>query len=335
MPIAHIVLFGDTHLGFDLPCRPRVERRARGEDFFANYQRVVDYALATRPAAVLHGGDVFHRSRVHHSVVERAFEALAEVAAAGIPVLIVPGNHDRSRLPPSLWLGHQNIHVFDRPRTVVIETSGGRLAFGGFPFAWGDLRASFADIVERSGVMSVDAGACFLCMHHTVAGASVGPIGYTFRAGRDVIPRAALPPSLTAVLSGHIHRHQVLTGNHPPVFYPGSIERTSFAERDEPKGFLDLTVTTSADRAAVTGAQFVELPARTMIDLPVPPEVERSDVGAFLTRSAAALPPDAVIRIDAGARSAELGEALGAAQLRAALPPTMSVQWHRGRFRAD
>ena len=47
-----------------------------------------------------------------------------------------------------------------------------------------------------------------------------------------------------AVLSGHIHRFQVLTKDlwgRPikiPILYPGSIERTSFAEKDEPKGYL-------------------------------------------------------------------------------------------------
>ena len=43
------------------------------------------------------------------------------------------------------------------------------------------------------------------------------------------------------MLAGHIHRHQVLTqdlGGRPlgaPVFYPGSVERTAFAEEGESK----------------------------------------------------------------------------------------------------
>lgn len=34
-----IVLLADTHLGLDLPVKPRVERRRRGWDLLDNYQR--------------------------------------------------------------------------------------------------------------------------------------------------------------------------------------------------------------------------------------------------------------------------------------------------------
>ena len=40
------LFFADTHLGFDLPARPRIERRRRGPDFFANFERALAPALA-------------------------------------------------------------------------------------------------------------------------------------------------------------------------------------------------------------------------------------------------------------------------------------------------
>ena len=36
MGLIRILLIADTHLGFDLPFRPRIKRRRRGLDFFAN-----------------------------------------------------------------------------------------------------------------------------------------------------------------------------------------------------------------------------------------------------------------------------------------------------------
>ncbi len=36
-----ILLLADTHIGFDLPERPRIQRRLRGHDFFANSERVL------------------------------------------------------------------------------------------------------------------------------------------------------------------------------------------------------------------------------------------------------------------------------------------------------
>jgi DNA-3-methyladenine glycosylase len=39
-----ILFLADTHLGFDLPERPRVDRRRRGPDFFANFVRALEPA---------------------------------------------------------------------------------------------------------------------------------------------------------------------------------------------------------------------------------------------------------------------------------------------------
>lgn len=49
-----IVLLADTHLGLDLPVKPRVERRRRGWDLLDNYQRVLDYAAREPVDRVTH-----------------------------------------------------------------------------------------------------------------------------------------------------------------------------------------------------------------------------------------------------------------------------------------
>lgn len=335
MTIARIVLFGDTHLGFDLPANPRVDRRRRGEDFFQNYERVLAYIARGRPDAVVHSGDFFFRSRVAPAIVERAFAALAAIAEAGTPVMVVPGNHDRSRLPPSLWLGQRNLHVFDRPRTVTVTARGITLAFAGFPFARGDLRATFRGLLGQARMESAEAGARFLCMHHTVAGASVGPNGYTFRSGPDVVPAAALPASFAAVLGGHIHRHQVLRHpGRPAVFYPGSTERTSFAEREETKGFLELEVEQGSRGAVKVSHEFHVLPSRPMVDVVLPGSLQGDGVATYLAEAVQRLPADAVVRVGAEDPSPGLAEGLRAATLRAVFPPTMNVQLARGLFGA-
>lgn len=337
MESLRIVLLADTHLGFDLPARPRVERRRRGEDFFANFERVLRHARERRPAAFVHGGDFFHGPGVHSAVVDRAYRGLASVADDGVPVVIVPGNHERSRLPGSIWLGHRNIHVLDRPRTVVIDTGPARIAFGGFPFLRGDLQAAFAAGLDETALGRESADLRFLCLHQSVAGASVGPSGFTFRPGRDVIARRHLPRDVTAVLAGHVHRAQVLTGDgRPPVYYPGAIERTSVAERDESKGFFELTVAcgTGGDWALAEAA-FVELPTRPMIDLVLPAGLEPDGVAAYLEGRARALDPQSVVRVTSGAGlTAAACLRVTAAALRVAFPPTMNVYLSRDLARA-
>ena len=81
-----VLFLSDTHLGFDLPARPRVKRRRRGHDFLANYHRALEPALAGDVDLLVHGGDVFHRPRVPPSLVYQAFEPLVRVADAGVPV---------------------------------------------------------------------------------------------------------------------------------------------------------------------------------------------------------------------------------------------------------
>ena len=57
-----VLLLADTHLGLDLPLRPRVDRRRRGPDFFANTARALEPALRGEVGLVVHGGDLLYRS---------------------------------------------------------------------------------------------------------------------------------------------------------------------------------------------------------------------------------------------------------------------------------
>jgi DNA repair protein SbcD/Mre11 len=54
-----ILFLADSHLGFDLPSAPRVQRRRRGADFLANYAAALEPARAGAVDLVVHGGDVF------------------------------------------------------------------------------------------------------------------------------------------------------------------------------------------------------------------------------------------------------------------------------------
>ena len=78
----------------------------------------------------------------------------------------------------------------------------------------------------------------------------------------NTLRRRDLPGWCHAVLSGHIHRHQVLPGD-TPVLYCGSTERTSWAEQNETKGFCELTLHRGDPRLQT---RFVPLPSRTLID---------------------------------------------------------------------
>lgn len=249
-----VLLIADTHLGFDLPQRvTRSARDRRGEEFFASYERALEPAIRGEVDLVVHGGDVFFRSRVKPGLVLRAFAPLKRVADRGVPIFVVPGNHERSAIPFPLLAAHPGIHLFDRPRTFSVSFRGVSVAVSGFPCERQGIRDSFAGLLARSEWSSVAAGLRLLVIHQSVEGATVGSAGFTFRGGPDVIPGGAIPSGFAAVLAGHIHRHQVLTRDlagrplRAPVFYPGSIARTSSAENCDAKGSLVLELTPDSD----------------------------------------------------------------------------------------
>ena len=244
-----ILFLADTHLGFDLPVKPRVVRRRRGIDFFENYKRALQPALNNEVDLVVHGGDLFFRSRVHPKIVNDAFQPLLRIADLGIPIYLVPGNHERSKIPVSLLESHRLIHIFDKPRTYYFTKENTTFALAGFPYYKNGIRKDFRKVIRQTGFENRKTDVKILCMHHIVEGAQVGVQNYTFRDGDGVIAGADIPAKFDVILTGHIHRWQVLTKDlkskplATPALYPGSIERTSFVERHEKKGYLIVDIT--------------------------------------------------------------------------------------------
>jgi DNA repair exonuclease SbcCD nuclease subunit len=334
-----ILLVADTHLGFDLPQRPRVRRRRRGPDFFRNFESALRPALNGQCDLVVHGGDLLFRSRVRPWLVEKAVAPLLRVADHGVPVVVVPGNHERSRIPFPLLSAHNNVHILDRPRTVRFELHGQAVSVSGFPCVREGIRERFGALVDATGWRNLPATVRLLCLHQTVEGAKVGPVDYTFRRGADVIRGRDIPPSFAAVLAGHIHRHQVLRRDlagrrlAAPVFYPGSIERTSVAERDEEKGYLTLDLRPGPERGgAVESWTFHRLPARSMVDLPIRTTgVNPAQLKRRLCDGLEKLDPDAVVRVcPQGDVAPDQLPLFRAEALRAIAPSTMSVSLRWG-----
>ncbi len=331
--IIRILFLADTHLGFDLPFRPRVIRRRRGYDFFANFERALKPAYEDKVDLVVHGGDLFFRSRVPEALVDMAMSPLVKLARSGIPIYLVPGNHERSRIPLNLWSIHPNLYIFDQPKTFLCEIRNVKLALSGFPFTR-RIQDTFSDLVCKTGYKSVNPDIRILCMHQTVEGAKVGPSDYTFRKGTEVIRGVDVPDAFCIVLSGHIHRAQMLTKDlngrpmKAPVVYPGSVERTSFAERKEEKQFVLIDVSPDGSpRGEWLDVQFVPLPTRPMVRMILEPE-ERSveEILSSLEKRLKELETDAIVRIHLqGSMSNELAEILTAETLRKVAPSSMNV----------
>jgi exonuclease SbcD len=308
MGLIKFIFLADTHLGFDYPFKPRIQRRRRGEDFFANYYRALEPARTGTADAVIHGGDLFFRSRVPARLVDIAFAPLKEIADLGIKVYLVPGNHERSKIPFGILSLHPNIHIFDRPKSFLFEKNGLRVALSGFPYCRHNVRSHFPKILGETGWQKFrnNCDGHILCVHHCFEGATVGPVNYTFKYNEDVIRHRDVPEEFAAVFAGHIHRYQILTKDlqgkplSTPVFYPGSIERTSFAEMDEKKGYFILELAaTHQGILSVQKWESVNLPARPMVKVNISPQgMEGKKLTAYLKKAFNSLNPQSVVKLN-------------------------------------
>ena len=332
-PAIRILLLADTHLGFDAPLRPRVERRRRGPDFFSNYEHALRPARRGEVDLVVHGGDLFFRRRVPPLLVERALEPLAEVAQKGVPVFLVPGNHEGSRIPLHLATATPNLTIFHQPGTFVLELAGVKVGLSGFPFAR-KVGGEFKRLIRQCGYSAVETDFRLLCLHQSVEGARVGPHNYTFRIGPEVMTGQEIPGAFDAVLAGHIHRSQLLTHDlagrklPAPVIYPGSIERTSFAERNETKHYAIVTLRKGDDESEPrVKVEFESLPSRPMVILSIDASgLDAGGLKARLGKDFAALDPDAVVQVRFNdPLPAGLISEVNTAMLRSLAPSTMNV----------
>jgi DNA repair exonuclease SbcCD nuclease subunit len=173
----------------------------------------------------------------------------------------------------------------------------------------------------------------------------VGPVNYTFKYNDDVICLKDITKEFTAVLAGHIHRYQILAKNlhgrplSTPVYYPGSIERTSFAEKDEKKGYFIFELASDKDSGlSIHREEFVELPARPMVKVKISPQgMDEKKLQAYINKSLQSLSPQSVVKLDIQGFIPEgCLPILRASSLRALAPKEMNisvrfVQWN-GRY---
>jgi exonuclease SbcD len=254
----------DLHIGVENYGRtdPATGLHTRLLDYLARLDEAIDLALAEQVDAVLIAGDVY-KNRTPNPTHQREFaRRVHRMRAAGLPVVILTGNHDVS---PALGRAHsieifdtlavEGVVIADRPRAFTLATRAGPLQIIALPWVTRhnlltkdelrlasllELETMLVDRIDRflhSAAEDLEPDIpALLTVHGTIDGATTGA-EQQILLGRDlVLPKSVVSlPGIDYVALGHIHKHQSL-GAHPPVVYPGSIERIDFGEEQEDKG---------------------------------------------------------------------------------------------------
>ena len=100
-----------------------ISRTDADADYGAAFGRAVDYAIdrSNRIAAVLIAGDLFDRPCPPADVYNLALSEFRRLKGSGIPVILIPGNHDALGYPHSVYADaasdiRQLVHFISLPQ---------------------------------------------------------------------------------------------------------------------------------------------------------------------------------------------------------------------------
>lgn len=209
----------DTHFGVHYALNPRnLRRRAYGDLFFQKALDVIENAISKHKVEfILHAGDFFNRSKPPPAVIDRAVKPFLIGANKGIPIYMVPGNHERSKLPLGLLPFHDLFNVFVKPSSFYFEKNDIKIKITGFPFISRNSKMNFRSVVQNAwnncnGENSSNHDYSILLTHQMFSGARIE--NHTFWDGQDVVSLQQIPKMFNYLACGHVHRFQFLYWSH-------------------------------------------------------------------------------------------------------------------------
>ena len=266
-----VLHFADAHIDMANYGRhdPQSGLPLRVTDFLKSLDTIVDTAIEENVDLVIFAGDAY-KDRSPAPTFQREWgRRIMRLSKAGIPTILLVGNHD---LSPALGRAHAieefntleipNVHVVSQPIFLKpadingvplqimalpwISRSGmlAHLGVGGGANQPGqvfeELETRITELVE-TWFDNIDPQLpVVLTAHASVQGAKYGTERTVMLGGDLVLPGSLVrDPRLDYVALGHIHKPQDINeGAHPPVVYPGSIERVDFGEANDDKFFV-------------------------------------------------------------------------------------------------
>lgn len=301
MPNQKTVTFfhtADIHFGVENYGKidPKTGIHSRLLDFHKSLSVIVDQAIEQQIDFFLFCGDAYKTAYPTPTQQKLLVKLLLKLQAAGIPVVIVVGNHDH---PLSFGKAHsldvfdylpvEGFYVFSRPELMTIKTKSGPVQIVGIPWPARNnvvthdehrmksateitcyLSERVGQLINQLAQQIDETIPAVLAGHLTVSSGIFSGSEKCAIFGNDPIflPSQLALPQFDYVALGHLHRYQNLNPNGIPVVYAGSIERVDFGERKEEKSFCSVAIRT-VDGKKSCSYQVVPLATRPMIQIDV------------------------------------------------------------------
>ncbi|OZC03084.1 metallophosphoesterase family protein [Rubricoccus marinus] len=296
----------DIHLGYETHGRldPASGLNTRLLDFKRCFDFMVERAIAEDIDVFLFAGDAYRTADPTPTQQKLFAEALRPLAAAGIPIVMIVGNHDhpvsfgKASSVDIFGVLEGHVEVFVTPTfrgpSNPIQTKSGPLQLIALPWPIrskilsreayrrstpheirGAIEEMYTTFVKQSARELDPAVPAIVAAHLTVQGAELsGSERSSLIAHEPTFTVGQLAqPGVDYVALGHIHRFQdrnadaFARGEGPPVIYSSSIERISFKEFDARKGFVLVDIEPGAEPR--TRYEYVDTPARRFLPIEV------------------------------------------------------------------
>lgn len=269
---------GDLHIGMINYSKldPVTGLESRLLDFLKTFDFIIDRAIEEKIDAFIFAGDAY-KTRDPSPTQQRGFgERIKKIAKAGIPVIMVVGNHDTpntegkaNTLDIYSALEIDNVFVSRKPEILNIKTKSGNLQVLTLPWMQKEEYKKIGDkLLSMYG--QIKTGPSILVGHAEIEGSSFGSEKGLALVNDTTIPLSLLTEKkLSYVALGHIHKFQELA-KKPFVVYAGSPERIDFGEAKEEKGFILIELSAISHQTSdryETSYKFIPTPARKFIQI--------------------------------------------------------------------
>mgnify|MGYP001211663525 CR=1 FL=1 len=287
-----ILHFADAHI--DIAAHGRHDNTSglplRVLDFLTALDTIIEAAIQERVDLVIFAGDAY-KDRTPSPTYQREWgKRIMRLSQARIPTLLIVGNHDLSpaqgranALQEYETLQVPYIHVAGKPQFFRSgELDGLPVQIIALPWV---SRSGLLARTQQESAAAADVNAVLetrlgdlvgqwleeadpntitlLAAHTSVQGAVYGGERSVMLGGDLTLPGSVVRDArLDYVALGHIHKAQNLNERaHPPVIYPGSIERVDFGEAQDDKFYVIAQVergSTQVEWRKLNGRRFID-----------------------------------------------------------------------------
>ena len=258
MKIIHV---SDTHLGFSAYRKTTQDGINQREiDIYNAFEQFIGYAISTKPDIILHTGDLFDNVRPNNRAITFALNQIVKLSKNKIPIVIISGNHEH---PKIVETGHifsifdhlENVYPIynSKYEKIQFNIENKKILIHAIPQC--NSKKEYDNELKK---LTPDKKANYnIFMSH---GSVTGVKQYTMNEFNElIIPKEIFLKDFNYIALGHFHKYTKLTEN---TFYAGATENLTFADANEKKGFIEITLSDKDLKQ-----EFIEINIRPMIDI--------------------------------------------------------------------